>query len=114
MSTETTKSATLKKVAAPTAGEKLSAQIKKVHQMHELVTKRAKFQEVLDRLKNIDYTEQKEFFSTDYSSDIKWQLLDGRTIIFSVSAPEVLIDVHEFFMQRIIAKMKELDVKLLG
>jgi hypothetical protein len=85
--------------------EKLAQQIEQINAKHSLVRKRAKFQTVFDRLVELDYAEQKEFFATEYSSNVKWQLVNGREIIFSLSAPEVLVQVQEFFLKKISKEM---------
>ena len=113
MSTEKAKSTTLKKATTPTKAELLSKQIEKFHKMHELVTKRAKFQRVFDELVELKFDEQKEFFSTDYSSNIKWQLVKGRDIVFSISAPVILEDVQVFFMKKIEEQISGIDAQLL-
>jgi len=110
-SAKTTKSA---KAKQPTKGQSLTVQIEKYNKMHELVTRRARYQLVMDKLVSIDYAEQKDFFSEDYSSSIKWQLLDGRSIIFSISAPEILVEVQGFFLKKIQEQMNKIDAELLA
>lgn len=114
MSTQKSKSSKPEKAMSPAENKNLSAHIEKYQEMHKLVRNRARFLEVLEKLNSLEFVDQKEFFNNDYGTTVKWQLLNGRDIVFSISAPTILADVQEFFTNKILQEIANIDSKLLA